>query len=415
MKRTAAFLANFGVAKGLIYFLPLVIAAMAIPETYAAMEFAFALAPLIAMFPGSPVLAAIPQLYLVRGDRNVRDLAAMVAAVTAALMLPAGLLLLLFAGPKPAMVAFAAACVAAQGAASVLSRTMSRRHLAAWADGIAALSMFLAAGLAWFVFGSWFDAQAAAIAWAIICVPLAFVLLQLSRSWRGPHARLRLRHAFAIGLPMVINGLFGMVVASGGRIAFGLFTQPWDLAAYAIGFRVAGLMLGVHQLMVTAFFARAYGARTRAFDRMAPFYLLAVAATGCVLCLFAPEMLPALGFKALTVDRQDALVSWLPLIALQVFLWISFATLEFRVNRARLAGRIIPVNAVVTLLAAGGLFLLDRAGLASPIHLVAAMALVTGLYVAVQFGALWLRGLVLPRTGMAIAAGGVPFLVLAVI
>lgn len=412
-RRAAYFSGNFGLAKLSIYFAPLAMASFALPETYAGMELAFALAPFIALVLGSPFLSAVPQLYLVRGEKRVFDLGAGVAAAAASLMTLAGIALLFAGETIPAMACFAAACVSVQGAASTLTRTLSRRNIAAWADGMAALAMFLAAGAAWFVFGSWFDAGDAAITWAIVSLVLAMVAMLLFRRWREPGLRARLAAAWQIGLPMVINGLFGMVIGSGGRIAFGAFAQPWDLSAYAIGFRIAGLMLGLHQLMITAFFARVYAARTRAFDRTAPLYLLAVAGGGVLLCLASPLLLPHLGFKALTADRQGALLDWLPLIALQVYLWIGFATLELRINRARMARRLILPNLAVTAAGVAGFFWLESTGLASPANIVAFMAVVTALFVAIQIAMLWWRGLVLPRTATSLAAGAVPFLILA--
>lgn len=413
VRRAGFFFGNFGLAKLSIYFAPLAVASFALPETYAGMELAFALAPFLALMLGSPFLGAVPQLYLVQGERRVFDLSAGIAAAAAGLMIAAGLALLFAGEAVMAMVCFATACVSVQGAASTLTRTLSRRNIAAWADGMAALAMFLAAGLAWFVFGSWFEVDDTATGWALISLVFAMAAYLLFRRWHEPGLRARFATAWRIGLPMVINGLFGMIIASGGRIAFGAVAQPWDLSAYAIGFRLAGLMLGLHQLMITALFARVYAARTRAFDRTAPLYLLAVAGGGVALCLAAPLLLPHLGLKALTPDRQDDLLAWLPLIALQIYLWIGFATLELRINRARMARRLILPNLAVTLAAVFGFFLLDQAGLASPANIVAFMAVVTALFVAMQITMLWRRGLVLPRTASALAAGAVPFLLLA--
>lgn len=346
------FFANFAAAKAGIYLVPLGIAAFASAAVYGAVEFGWAVALMAASVLTGAQFGGINQRFLVHRDTRVDDELALWTALGGALAVAlwgagsvAGL-------PLPWQVALASVGVAViHNAASTRARMRGQRVLTAWADGTAT---FAAGGLILALFAAGLAGSVQAVAGGYAA--LAALGAAAAGGWfvarRGEGLRGRMARSWQLGLPMLANAVLATWLGVYGRILIGLFAAE-AVAAYGLMFRIAGLALAVHQLAVTALFARIYAARTKAADRMLTPFLAVVAALLAVLSLTAPIAVPMLPINALDQAGNRLFAAIFPIVALQVFFWIAFAMLQMRINRAGLAGRAFVPMLLVTLAGTG--------------------------------------------------------------
>jgi hypothetical protein len=146
-----------------------------------------------------------------------------------------------------------------------------------------------------------------------------------------------------------------MWIGSGGRIMIGLLA-PSGLAVYSVAFRFAGLALGLHQIAITGLFAYLYRARTRVADRLFSIFLLVVLLALAILPFAIGILLHFVHMAALQGPGGDLVFRLLPILGLQIFLWIAFAMFQLRVNRSGLASRSILPMLAVTLGGIGGIY-----------------------------------------------------------
>lgn len=368
MIRKALFLANFSAAKGAIYVVPLLIAAVAPSSVYGAIEFGWAFALIAAAIVVGAPLGGINQRFIVHKDGAVLDELALVAAagaLVAVLLWAVGAALGL---RLEWQVAFASLGVAVlHNAAATLFRMRGDRNLTAWFDGTATIAAGVIIALLWLV-SAQMDVSGLGMAYALAAGVIAaggalgFVAL------RQPGLPARMAKSWAIGLPMLAGGILAMWLGVGGRMIIG-FLDANLVATYSVMFRVAGLALGIHQLAVTALFARIYGARTREADRLLLPFLAGVTALTALIALIAPPLVHLAGFEALAGGGEEQFRRALPIVALQVYFWIAFAMLQMRVNRAGLAGRAfwptlwVTLGGTALILGAAKLFDLGLVGL----------------------------------------------------
>lgn len=368
MPRTIFFLANFGLSKVAIYAIPLLIAAVAPPEVYGAIEFGWAFALLAAALLFSAPLGGINQRYIVQKDRRVSDELALTAFIGGAIAI------LLWVGAEPLgarpewAVALASLGVATlHNVASTLFRMRGDRTLTAWFDGTATIAAALIVGALWLAQPA-MTVHGLGVAYAFAAAGIAAGGLALFLWLREAGLMGRIARSWTIGLPMLVGGILAMWLGVGGRMIVG-FVDASYVAAYSVMFRVAGLALGIHQLAITALYARLYGARTREADRLLLPFLAGVGALTALIALAAPPLVHVIGFKALHDGGEAMFRKALPIVCIQVFFWIAFAMLQMRINRSGLAGRAIWPVLWVTLigtaaiLASAKLFSLGLIGL----------------------------------------------------
>lgn len=347
-RTAAAFLPNFALAKGVIYLVPLAIAAWAPPAIYAGVELANSLGLLVAGALAGPIVNGATQVYLVNGERRVFDQLSLVVLISclAALLLAAGAQL-------AAADALTVLVIASFGVAvihfvvSSAFRMLSWRNSTAWADGTAMILSGLIV-LALLRAGEPPTLPELTIGFALLAgLGAALAALGLVR-WRAPSLPGRLAATFAAGLPITVVGALAMWLAAGGRVAVGL-TNASELAAYGVAFRVSGLALGIQQLVNTAMYAWLYTVRTRRADPLLAAFFFATLLLLLAIAASAPWLTDFVELSALDARGKESFRHILPLTALQVFYWIGYALLQIRVNRYRLAGRAIVPTAVVTL------------------------------------------------------------------
>ncbi len=414
MFRHLPFLANFGVAKVLIYAVPLIIAAWAPAEVYGAIEFGWAFALIAASALTGAALSGVNQRYLVRGERQVSDELALYVA------LPCLITILAWAASGAAglsnewQLAIASLGVAIiHNTVATLYRMKGARILTSWADGTATLfagaivATILLLGTA---LSTTSVTQAYLLTSGIAGIIALFIFMRKRQSGIGS----RIALSFTIGAPMLAGGMLAMWLGVGGRMMIGMLS-PEHLAAYSVTFRFAGLALGIHQLAVTALFARIYSARTRAADRILWPFLLGVGGLNAAIALVAAPLAGHFQIAALDGGGVAVLDRIIPIVCLQVFFWIAFAMLQMRINRAGLAKRaLIPllwvtVPGTALIYGAARLFSLGIIGLCWAIALQAAA------YFAAEYWVLARARLPHVRVGMAALASGAVLTLIGVI
>lgn len=368
MARTIFFLGNFGLSKVAIYAIPLLIAAVAPADVYGAIEFGWAFALLaVAVIFGAP-LSGLNQRYLVQKDRRVSDELALIAIVggTLALLLWTGAETF---GARPEWaVALASLGVATlHNIASTLFRMRGDRTLTAWFDGTATIVAALIVGALWLTQPT-MTVHGLGVAYALTAAGIAAGGLALFLWLHEAGLIDRIARSWTVGLPMLAGGILAMWLGVGGRMIVG-FVDASEVATYSVMFRVAGLALGIHQLAITALFARLYAARTREADRLLLPFLAGVGALTALIALAAPPLVHIVGFEALENGGEPLFRKALPIVCVQVFFWIAFAMLQLRVNRSGLAGRAVwpifwvTILGTATIVGSAKLFSLGLVGL----------------------------------------------------
>ncbi len=409
--RILLFVAHFGVARVIIYCLPLAIAALAPASVYGMIEFAQSMSLLgVALLIGAPFVG-VSQRYLINKEPLAVDVVAVAVVLTSALALAAGSAAwALGAQPFVTVSLLALSLASVHNSFATVFRTLAWRNVTVWSDGFAFIIAFVIVLVSFALTGG-VDTQAIGIGYAAFAVlALAGGLMVLARS-RRPGLASRARRMIHFGAPVLVSSSFAVWQSGAGRILAGMLV-PAQLPAYALAFRIVGLSLGLHQLAGVALFSRMYAGRTRRVDR-----LLSSLLAGVVLILFgilaASYLFIREGtFAALHGEGYRLFFAVLPITAVQLLFWIGNAMFEMRVTRFGLAKKTILPSMAINGVALAGLF---AARSFTPITLPAICWLVTAQSAAFFFYSAWLlyrRG-VPHRLLAAVGAGGGGLLTLA--
>lgn len=326
-----AFAVNFTVAKASIYVAPLAIAALAPAETYGAVELALAAGLLIAgMTIGTP-FGGITQRFLVHKDSQVVDLA------WTALSVSLGFCCILIGAAwltGMPIIIFTASMLALsmiQSAGSTWFRTRGMRNRAAWADGFTVLSAGIGLAGASILWDQPGLMQFAALFASLTFISFIFSVMMALQT-AGSQLYDRIVQATKIGWPMMLIGAMSIWLGVGGRIVFGIINAA-DLAIYSVAFRIAGLVLGVHQLVITAAFAQLYTARTRQSDKIMGGFIALIGAISTVTAVTAPYFVQYLDIAAVGPNEVPEFRGILAFACAHTLFWIAHALLQLRLNR----------------------------------------------------------------------------------
>lgn len=347
-KRHVYFLANFGVAKIAIYIIPFVVASLVSADVYGAIELSQSIGLISAtLLIGAP-LAGANQLYLVRNHRNVSDLMAFLVC-GGCFFAPAAWLVARWLGlslsDQVVALAFGAAVIHVSNSSTF--RMLGKRNLTAWADGTAMLlaGIVVLGGIALAGHATLVELGIGYFLVAMLgCLGCGLFTYRL----RADNFIERLWQVSKVGFPMVTLSLLAMWLSAGGRIVVGIFS-PHALSPFALAFRVSGIVLGIHQLMVTALYARVYRARTREADGlMWPFLVVAMVLL-LIVSVFGRWFPSIVHLRSLQGSDVGVFRRMLPLACIQTFCWIAYAFLQLRINRSGLSGRAFWPTAVISL------------------------------------------------------------------
>ena len=402
--RAIAFLANFGLGKGIAFAGPIVLGAVLNPALYASLEFGLAVSLFAAMILTAGVPQSAMQLVLMRQGQVVNDLLSVAALAACCVALAALAGLSVIGAPQHWLIAASLVGIAsAQQSGVAFARAHGWRNLNVWIDHAPTVATVVLA-LLLLALGYANSAVALVICLGALSAIIAVSAATLFRRTRSPDVWRRWSEAARIGLPMLGASLAGVWIISSGRIYLGLFRDADDLYAYAFTFRVASVLVLVHALVVTAFAARLYKMPTRQFDRIgsALIALLAVAAFAFIVA--APAYHAALwnspAKAALLAQRPYAMLA-----AVQVFLWVSSAIIEMRVSRARVAGEALLATLGVSLAGAASVLALWHWGRLSLPAIMIVLLVQQATALGVQHFALARRGVPHRRMFLTSAAG----------
>jgi hypothetical protein len=309
--RMLVFLGNFTLAKAAIYLIPLGIAAVAPGETYGAIELAQSIGLLaVALTIGAP-LSGFTQQYLVRKDRS-GGAAIALASFAGCLSGLAAFLVAVLLGAAPG--GAARARLAGGG-----SDPQSHQHLLPHLQlaqfhrlGRRVRDAHRRRG------GGRARAGRRGLGRkrrARLCLGRAARLPRhrLVAVARGPDAARRAAGDAHARRPADDRGRgAGDMAGRGGRIVVG-FLNASALPEFGVAFRVAGLALGIHQLLTTALFARVYAARTRQADKVLAWFFLAVALLLIAIAVVGRWLPDFVTFSALDAGSAQAYRTILPL------------------------------------------------------------------------------------------------------
>ncbi len=141
--------------------------------------------------------------------------------------------------------------------------------------------------------------------------------------------------ALKFGRPLIL-GLFLIILLTGsGRILAGHLWGMETVGIYGIYFRMAAIVILVHQILNIAFFKKIYQGQTNLLDYWFEKYLLGI----ILLSFIIYYLIPFLSIPYLTIVANSWNNSKLLMIALQVqmFLWIILALFENVINREKLS------------------------------------------------------------------------------
>lgn len=356
------FLFNFGVSKLLIYATPLVIAVLVAADVYGAIELSQSVGMLFASFLIGPALQGLTQRFLIHKEPAYQWVTLVLVGGFLLFSLAAlGLTILLGVGDDLRLVAASLGVAGLHVAGNSTVLMLGRRNAATWIAGTNILAAGLLVGLALAALG---HVSVAGLTLAYAAIDLA-ALIAVGVLFRlvAPGSWDLLKRVTMIGLPMMLVATLSIWLGVGGRITVGAFNAD-ALPVYGVAFRVGGLLLGFHQLVVTAFYVTLYRGRIRQADRMMTGLLTMVAVAGLAMCFAAFPIGALFADGALAGDGLAAFARILPLTVLQTFYWIGIALLQLRINRYNLAGPAIAPTAIVTIgglvVIAAGALLVDR-------------------------------------------------------
>jgi O-antigen/teichoic acid export membrane protein len=346
------FLVNFGIAKAVVYLIPLLLAALVSERLYGTIELGLAIGLQAGALLLGATLAGVTQLFLVRRERGFGvPLILLNFLPNAALLVAGAALWLAGASLEAVLIVAVIGATVLQNTASTWFRMHGERNRTAWADGASLLISGAGALLAVAVAGPDALGTASAFLMAATGVIAAGGGALLWRH-RAAGTIQRLRRATILGLPMMVAGVFSIWIGVGGRILVGLVGAA-DLAAYSVAFRIAGLALGLHQLATTAMYPQLYASRVRSGDPLLAIFLAAVLAVSIGLAVAGPLIPDFIHFSALGRRGTELYRALVPVTVLHTFFWIGFALLQMRINRFGAAKASILPLISVTLLGIG--------------------------------------------------------------
>lgn len=177
-----------------------------------------------------------------------------------------------------------------------------------------------------------------------------------------------------IGFPVLLNGLIMIYIFNSGRLIIGFFYTTAEVAAYSYVFRIFGVSLIAYQFFTLIFFKDIYALSNRKISKKIMNLMCIVALISLFSCSalfsFSDDLIPSALLKLGVLDL-------VPLIAVQVNLWILSALLETRINTQGLtnkSARLCVIPAVVLLI----LFYLVSALNVSSIYLACSILCLVG-------------------------------------
>ncbi len=355
------FICSFSVARGLLFFSPILLANLLPLEEYGKFEIAQAMASIGALVISCGLTGTAPLLRLrdeIKGrwDSLLLLIAAMATGCLVVALLAAAALGSLYS--VTSLTAIATSVLIMQGLWANTLKSDGRTTIAVFVEaGFWAVAVFGAGMLA--LFGDWLtEATISATLLAYAAVLMTVTLVQFVRNLNRPITACDLWHNLELGLPLMLTGVLTVLVTSSGRLILGQTNGVEVVGLYAVLYRSTTLPLAGHQILIIGFFRQIFSWPDEVLRARASVIVLGV--TGMVLAFWLLE--PALGFllgQRFTETFKTYRTEGLTLL-MQTVLWSAIALNDLINSRLQIAGRVARATAPVLVLGLGALWIWTR-------------------------------------------------------
>jgi O-antigen/teichoic acid export membrane protein len=351
LRRILQYCASFGLARGSLFFAPILVANLLGVAHYGQLEFAQAVASTSAPILALGTAAAVP-LVLVRNVEAASWEAILLHhGLAVAVLLAVALASVLLNGPDAVwLVGLCASALMLQAVWSLALKSAGRAESALFLDagfwGLLAISA-LAGSLA----GAPSHARWIWVVCTLsgyVAVLLAFTLAKLILV--RPKLRfLRYASTLRLGAPLMVGALLSTLATASGRLGVGLLSTPAMVGDYSVLFRATALPIVAHQVIMVASFRSIFELPTPLVQRRLSIVIGLVAACTGFVWILSGHIAPLLGPKfqaTFESHRAEGL-----LILTQCILWSGVALNDMVNSRHQIAGK-VAVAAAVYLLSA---------------------------------------------------------------
>lgn len=356
------FVAGFGVARGILFFSPILLSNLLPLERYGQFELAQSYASIGALIVGLGLAGTVPLIRLrdeieSRWDSLLLLMAGLAAACLLGALTLAGLGLGLYAVPVLAVLGIGALMLQALWANTLKSNGQGTR--AVFVEAGFWVVAVLGAGL---IVLSDSKLPQGTIALAVLTyglVLLAVTLMQTLR-YRATHAPGAitlpdLRRNVALGLPLMFTGVLTVLITSSGRLVLGQTSGVELVGLYAVLYRSTTLPLVGHQVLIIGFFRQIFSWSDEMLRARASVIVLGVSAMALAFWLLQPWFGWLLGERfaeTFATYRAEGLI-----LLVQTILWSAIALNDLINSRLQIAGRVSRLTAPVLALGLGALWL----------------------------------------------------------
>jgi O-antigen/teichoic acid export membrane protein len=163
--------------------------------------------------------------------------------------------------------------------------------------------------------------------------------------------------AIKFGLPLILSGFLIIGLTGIARIIIEYFLGLEEVAIYSFYFRIAGVVVMIHQIINIAFFKKIYEAEPKILDKYFSAFIIAITLISSFLWWVVPIF--TINYFELLQETYSSNKLLYFILSIQMTYWIGLALNENIVYRENLASKLNKGLSVVILLMIAALFLID--------------------------------------------------------
>ncbi|WP_417713913.1 hypothetical protein [Pseudophaeobacter arcticus] len=350
------FVAGFGIARGLLFFSPILLSNLLPLDRYGQFELAQSLASIGALVIGCGLVGTVPLIRL-RDEIDGRwdTLLLLVAG------LGGGCILLALGVGLTSGTLFSVPVLVPLGIGVLMLQGLWANTLKS--DGQGTRAIFVEVGF-WAVAVSGAGLTVLSkdrlsqgtiplVLLVYAMVLLGVTLVQQVRCRTGSFGLLDLRRNIALGLPLMFTGILTVLITSSGRLVLGQTSGVEAVGLYAVLYRSTTLPLVGHQILIIGFFRQIFSWSDEVLRARAAVIVVGVSAMALGFWVLEPYLGWLLG-KRFTQIFASYRAEGLTLLV-QTILWSAIALNDLVNSRLQIAGRVTRVTASYLALGLGAL------------------------------------------------------------
>ena len=233
----------------------------------------------------------------------------------------------------------------------LLSATLKSHGRIIWAvtlDGGLFTVLVLYCGWLWLHTGAVYSVSVMFTFLGVYALVLLAVCGYSLRQHFADFAWVRYREAVKFGIPLIISGFLIMLLAGSMRVFIEHFLGLEQVALYAFYFRLAAVVIMIHQVVNIALFQKIYQAAPATLDKFFALFLLFIGIISVLSCFIVPIF--ATNYFRLMHESIATHHKLYLLLSVQMVFWVSAALNENIIYREGLAtkmnwgfGLLVPV------------------------------------------------------------------------